>query len=62
MQEIDLTVKDWEVDFDTARKIALSVAGQDEEEHSVDWVAALARPFACHHQTIASYKSSWLML
>ena len=32
MQEIDLLVNGCEVDFATARKIALAVAGQDEEE------------------------------
>jgi hypothetical protein len=32
MQEIDLNIKGCEVNFETARKIALAVAGQDEEE------------------------------
>jgi len=32
MQDIDLLVNGYAVDFDTARKIALAVAGQDEEE------------------------------
>ncbi|RJX29496.1 MAG: hypothetical protein C4531_10465 [Desulfurivibrio sp.] len=32
MQEIDLNIKGYTVQFETARRIALALAGQDEEE------------------------------